>query len=300
MTNQTIEKDAGERNNTASVPPPSAGPPENSPAIVGATHVGYPSHPYPGLKPTKAARAKDVLQTISMAIPIIGACGTLFVWSAANLYVGDVEVVTDKPTPDLIVNVFNQKGQETSYRLNKFQLMPGLYRIEICPDSKTKIVSDLNVQFHTTNKIVVPTSSIGTTSRQAPFVTNSNGQQIGAKVPAVGSNDSQVQDVLDVNAGQVKHVEPEELPSQLTDYALTTPDSKLLIPPVPAIAEPAHPTTAETVHQAATDGAGVHKAKAGAGETELRPDTVDANLPADATAAATHRGWWQRWHKQSE
>ena len=84
-----------------------------------------------------------------------------FVWCAANLYVGDVEVVTDQPTPDLVVNVYNQKGQATNYHVNKFQLMPGSYHIEILPDGKTKIPANIEVNFHSVNRLVVHAPSSG-------------------------------------------------------------------------------------------------------------------------------------------
>src|ERR1700730_15987151 len=50
----------------------------------------------------RSTKVKDTLQVVSMTISIVGAVGTLFVWSAANFYVGDVEVVGDRPYQNLV------------------------------------------------------------------------------------------------------------------------------------------------------------------------------------------------------
>jgi len=95
----------------------------------------------------RSAKVKDTLQMVSMTISIVGAVGTLFVWSAANFYVGDVEVVGDRPYQNLVVDVFDHKGQSTTFHVNKFQLMPGKYHLEVSADGKSKHPADLEVQF---------------------------------------------------------------------------------------------------------------------------------------------------------
>jgi len=90
---------------------------------------------------------KETLQIASTTLSIAGALGTLFVWSAANFYVGDVEVIADHPYQSLVVDVFDHKGQGTTFHTNKFQLMPGRYHVEVTADGKSKQPADVEVQF---------------------------------------------------------------------------------------------------------------------------------------------------------
>ncbi|MGH9554090.1 MAG: hypothetical protein ACRD3W_32230 [Terriglobales bacterium] len=104
-------------------------------------------------KPT--SKAKETLAIISTVLPIAGALGTGFVWMAANYYVGEIEIKTDRPYQSLTVDAFNKKGQGSSFHGNKLQLMPGAYHLEVAADGKAKHSVDVDVDFGKTKQVLI-------------------------------------------------------------------------------------------------------------------------------------------------
>lgn len=96
---------------------------------------------------SKTAKARETFAVIATALPVLGAVGTVFVWLSANFYVGDVEIVTDKPFNGLTVKAFDKKGQEATFHTPRFQLMPGQYHLEIIPDGCKTEHADTVVEF---------------------------------------------------------------------------------------------------------------------------------------------------------
>lgn len=105
---------------------------------------------------SKAGKAKDTFGVITAALPIIGACGTLFVWVTANFYVGDVEVACADKYDHMLVKVFDSKGRESQYHTPKFQVWPGTYHFEISADDGKAHHADATVEFH--QKTAIPIS----------------------------------------------------------------------------------------------------------------------------------------------
>jgi hypothetical protein len=101
------------------------------------------------------ARTKDIMTILVTGLPIIGAIGTCFCWTAANFYVGDVEVQTSRPYESITVKVFDSKGSEATFHTPKFQLMPGNYHLEINADNLGTQHADTNVAFHAKTKVQV-------------------------------------------------------------------------------------------------------------------------------------------------
>jgi len=106
-------------------------------------------------QPGNATRTKDILTIMVTALPIIGALGTFFVWTATNFYVGDVEVQTSRPYNAITIKVFDPKGSEATFHTPKFQLMPGNYHLVINADSYSPQHADTNVAFHAKTKVQV-------------------------------------------------------------------------------------------------------------------------------------------------
>jgi hypothetical protein len=229
---------------------------------------------FPQHVPPRPSKAREVLQMISMIIPIVGACGTLFVWGAATFYVGDIEVVTDKPAGDLLVNVYNQKGQAISYHVSKFQLMPGMYHIEVCTDGKQKFPMDLDVKFHSLNKIVVKSAGLSVTSTNRTGA--SDQQQNTVTVPAFHIGDG--------NSGAPQ----EEKAPAATEVSQTSLGS------VPASGEPA------TAPVAQTEKATQPELPVAATEEEAKPAQASAPQDTEDLQTGSHRRWWQVWQKKDE
>lgn len=103
---------------------------------------------------SKTEQAHHIIQTISMTLGIAGAIGAAAVWVASNVYLGEVEVRPDKPVQSVIVKVYDKKGQESSFHMNHFQLMPGSYHLEVTPDGSKTQHADIEVQF--SQKRLVP------------------------------------------------------------------------------------------------------------------------------------------------
>jgi hypothetical protein len=104
---------------------------------------------------SKRSQVKEGLQTLQTVLAIVGGVGTLFVWGVANFYVGDVEIVPNHPYENLNITVFDRKGQETAYHVPKFQLMPGMYHVEISANGTNKYPADIEVQFGQTRRLLV-------------------------------------------------------------------------------------------------------------------------------------------------
>jgi hypothetical protein len=100
-------------------------------------------------------RTKDTLTILVTALPIVGALGTFFCWTASNFYVGDVEVQTSRPYNAITVKVFDNKGSEATFHTPKFQLMPGNYHLVINADNLGSQHADTNVAFHAKTKVQV-------------------------------------------------------------------------------------------------------------------------------------------------
>lgn len=100
-------------------------------------------------------RTKDILSILGTGLPILGAVGTVFCWTAANFYVGDVEVQTSRPYDTITVKVFDNKGSEATFHTPKFQLMPGNYHLVINADNLGTQHADTNVAFHAKTKVQV-------------------------------------------------------------------------------------------------------------------------------------------------
>ncbi|HEY9778445.1 MAG TPA: hypothetical protein V6C81_32100 [Planktothrix sp.] len=114
------------------------------------------------------APLKDKLQLVQNMLAITGMVGTLFVWGAANFYVGDVEIVPNRGYQNISIQVFDRKGQETTYHNLKFQLMPGMYHIEVTADGSAKYPADIEVQFAQKRQLLVALGNPSATPPAAP------------------------------------------------------------------------------------------------------------------------------------
>jgi len=246
-----------------------------------------------------------------MALPIAGAVGTLFVWCAANLYVGDVEVVTDQPTPDLVVNVYNQKGQATNYHVNKFQLMPGSYHIEILPDGKTKIPANIEVNFHSVNRLVVHAPSSGKfnslhlSTSGAPIPTTSTGKTTTEQDIEVTTQNIQP---LNADVSLNRPSEQEVLPPSTEDINASNKANNVAKSPdsstdgiVPADA------SSKDTKSTAVNTASAKDSKSHAQNTTTSTVTKDAKQSTAFSASGEAEQtddqpahWWQRLHKKQE
>ena len=106
-----------------------------------------PASKTPNQSKSKVERAGSYLSLVSTTAGVLGAVGTLFVWLTANFYVGDVEVKPDQAFESVVVNVYDRKGQESSYHTPRFQLMPGSYHLEIVPNGGPAQHRDAEVRF---------------------------------------------------------------------------------------------------------------------------------------------------------
>ncbi|MBY0359315.1 MAG: hypothetical protein K2W82_15040 [Candidatus Obscuribacterales bacterium] len=106
----------------------------------------------PAAKP-KIERVHSYLTVASTAIGICGALGSLFVWLAANFYVGNIELKPEEQLDSLVVKVYNREGHESTYHSKSFQLMPGKYHLEVLlPENKSRHF-DTEVIFQKTTEI---------------------------------------------------------------------------------------------------------------------------------------------------
>lgn len=109
---------------------------------------------------SKLSFSKDLVGLMAALLPIVGAVGTIFVLLTANLFVGDVEVLIPQVIRTFTVNVYNEKGQNSTFHTPHFQLMPGQYHLEIVMDEKKIHRADVQVAFHqkTTVNVDLPHS----------------------------------------------------------------------------------------------------------------------------------------------
>jgi hypothetical protein len=106
----------------------------------------------------KIATAKDTFAFLNTALPVIGAVETVLVWSAANFYVGKVEIIPTKEVKNISISVYDKKGEHGTFHTPQFELMPGNYRLEIATDSGSKYIADAKVVFHQKTIVNVPDS----------------------------------------------------------------------------------------------------------------------------------------------
>src|SRR5262249_32915936 len=96
---------------------------------------------------TRVEKLQGYLGVVSTTLGIIGAIGTAFVWIAANVFVGDVEIRPSKPVEAVMVKVIDRKGQQSIYYSKHVQLMPGSYHLELgVPDKQPTRHLDVNIQ----------------------------------------------------------------------------------------------------------------------------------------------------------
>lgn len=112
----------------------------------------------------RAAKTKETLGIVTAAIPILGFAGTLFVWAAANFYIGavDIEPVNAGTSyQDMTVKVFDHKGQESTFHTPQFQLMPGKYHFTVIVDNDAPQQLDAEISLGKTTKLEVTGGKAG-------------------------------------------------------------------------------------------------------------------------------------------
>ncbi len=216
-----------------------------------------------------------------------------------------------------------RKGQATNYHVNKFQLMPGSYHIEILPDGKTKIPANIEVKFHTVNRLVlhapgsgkfnalrlstsgapVPTTATGkTTTEQDMEVTTQDIQPLNADVSL---NRPSEQEVLppstdDINASNKANNVAKSLDVS-TDGILpaeaSSKDAKVT----------ATPADTKDTKSIAVNTAGGKDGKSLAQNATTSTVTKDAKQSTAFSASGEAEQtddqpahWWQRLHKKQE
>lgn len=125
--------------------------------------------PAPPPQKTKLDKTHQVLGTVSTSLGILGAAGTLFVWIAANYYVGDVEVRFRDGNPGSIaVRVYDNKGHESVFHTSSFQITPGTYELEISADGSKPVRAPATVRLHDKSVVEVTLDSSGQTAEPKP------------------------------------------------------------------------------------------------------------------------------------
>jgi len=99
-------------------------------------------------------KARDYVGLMVNALPLIGAVGTVFVWIFCSVYVGNVELTSSKPFRSILVQVFNEKGNESEFHSPRFQLMPGDYLFLVSLDGQPPTKCSAIVRLH--EKVLVP------------------------------------------------------------------------------------------------------------------------------------------------
>lgn len=117
----------------------------------------------------KIDQTHKVLGIVSTSLGILGAAGTLLVGLVMNFYVGDVEILPDRPMGAVVVKVYDNKGHEAVFHCLHFQMMPGNYSLDILPDGGKSIHADVNVQFRENSlvPVVVPAGEPQSTGEAA-------------------------------------------------------------------------------------------------------------------------------------
>ena len=83
------------------------------------------------VKKTRVERMQSYLTLTSTGLGVLGAAGTVLVWLVSSFYTGEVIINTDRPVESMVVKVFDQKGQQSTFYSKQFPLMPGRYHIEV-------------------------------------------------------------------------------------------------------------------------------------------------------------------------
>lgn len=114
--------------------------------------------------PSRVETTQKYLGLVYTSLGIAGAIGTIFVWLAANFYVGDVEIRDNGNVDSLTVRVFDRRGQEYTYHGRKFQLMPGDYHFEVTVPEGPAQKFDASVRF---NELTVLSVAAGSTGQKS-------------------------------------------------------------------------------------------------------------------------------------
>lgn len=115
---------------------------DDGPSPVGDDLHPQSNKPASASSASKATRTKETLNVVTAALPIVGAVGTVFVWATANFYVGEVNIVPKGNYDALSIQVYDKRGQESTFNTPKFQLMPGSYHLVISPNNGSASSSD--------------------------------------------------------------------------------------------------------------------------------------------------------------
>lgn len=76
-------------------------------------------------------KTQSYLTLTSTLIGVLGGLGTIFVWLAANFYVGEIEIIPERPVEAVVTKIFNKEGHESTFHTRSIKLMPGEYHLEV-------------------------------------------------------------------------------------------------------------------------------------------------------------------------
>lgn len=105
---------------------------------------------------TGLEKTQSYLTMTSTLIGVLGGLGTLFVWLAANFYVGEIEIVPDRPIEAVVTKIFSKEGHESTYHTRSIKLMPGEYHLEVDMNEDKPQHYDVVVSFGQKNIINLP------------------------------------------------------------------------------------------------------------------------------------------------
>lgn len=182
--------------------------------------------------PGQKSRAREMLRTVSMTLPIIGAVGTGFVWIAANFYVGDVEVVSSTPVRSIVIDAFNKRGQSATFHTQRFQLMPGAYHLEVTAEGRGKVPADVDVEFGKTKRITVNLARAPITAPSAVAAVPATPHQSAEAAGAGGTT---------YGASQFAPLDPVSQNSEATPANSTSNTTRVAEQPTAVAAEPDSP-----------------------------------------------------------
>ncbi len=154
---------------------------------------------------SRVERTHRLIHTASMACGIAGAVGAAGVWLAANIYVGDIEISPDKSVQSVLIKVYDKKGQDATYHLKHFQLMPGNYHLEVTADGGPAQHAEIKVEFG--QKCIVPvtvkTATAGTAVQKAEGEAAEQTIKATAE-PSAGAVDSSTDESMDKASEQTR------------------------------------------------------------------------------------------------